>query len=124
MIPRIFRKREIKQGKEIIGRINLVLYQRQAIPHLEFELEEQFRNQGIMSKHLANYLKDCKLNNLRLIAIVKKDNEASIKLLKKNKFIKLATFDETFGYVAAYDLTKEINKFKEKCLKNMVGDTQ
>ena len=121
MQPRIFRKKEIKHGKQVIGRINLVIYQRQAIPHLEFELEKEFRNQGIMSKHLADYLKDCKLDNMRLIAIVKKDNEASIKLLKKNKFIKLATFDETFGYIVAYDLTKEITKFQKKCLRNMIN---
>lgn len=119
MQPRIFRKMIIKSDKDPIGRINLVKYQRQGLPHIEFEIDEGFRNQGIMSKHLTKYLKDCRLDNMRLIAIVKKDNQASIKLLEKNKFIKTATFDDCFGYVIAYDLAKQIEEFQKKSLKNM-----
>jgi RimJ/RimL family protein N-acetyltransferase len=119
MQPRVFRKREIKYDKQVIGRINLVKYQRQGIPHIEFYLNEEFKGQGIMSKHLAKYLKDCQLDLMRLIAIVKKDNAASIKLLEKNKFVKIAVFGNVLGYVAAFDLTKEIGKFHRQCLKNM-----
>lgn len=121
MTPNVFRIKEIKDGKEVIGRINLVLYQRQGIPHIEFELDEGFRGKGIMSSELPKYLKKFRCQGgKRLIAVVNKDNQASIKVLEKNKFIKIATFDDVFGYVIAFDLMEEIKEFQKKALKSMV----
>jgi RimJ/RimL family protein N-acetyltransferase len=120
MNPRVFCKTEIKNGKEIIGYIQLVRYQRNGLPHIEYSLIENYWNQKIMSVELPKFLKKCKkLEIPRLIAMVEKNNKTSIRLLEKNKFIKIATFDDKFGYVLAQDLMLEIGIFNKNAIKSM-----
>jgi len=120
MNPRVFSKTEIKNGKEIIGYIQLVKYQRNGLPHIEYSLIQNYWNQKIMSLELPKFLKKCKkLEIPRLIAMVKQNNKASIKLLEKNSFIKIATFDDKFGYVLAQDLISEIGIFNKNAIKSM-----
>lgn len=120
MNPRSFCKTEIKNGKEIIGYIQLVKYQRGGLPHIEYSLIENYWNQKIMSVELPKFLKKCKkLEIPRLIAMVKQNNKASIRLLENNKFIKIATFDDKFGYVLAQDLMLEIGIFNKNAIKSM-----
>ena len=121
MIPRIFNVNELRIGNKVIGYIRLIKQQRNGLPHLEYSLIEEYWNQGVMSIELPKYLKKCKkLDIPRLIALVKKDNEASIKLLEKSCFIKIATFDDAFGYVLAQDLMVEIKEFNKKAVRSMV----
>ena len=118
--PRIFNLNELRIGKKVIGYIRLVKHQRDGLPHLEYSLIEEYWNQGIMSIELPKYLKKCfRLEIPRLIALVKQDNKASIKLLEKNAFIKIATFDDTFGYGLAQDLMSEIKKFNKNAMRSM-----
>lgn len=120
MTPRIFNVNELRIGKKVIGYIRLIKQQRNGLPHLEYSLIEEYWNQEIMSIELPKYLKKCKrLGIPRLIALVKKDNEASIKLLEKSSFIKIATFDDVFGYVLARDLMGEIKKFNKNAMRSM-----
>ena len=71
-----------------------------------------------MSEELPKYLKNRALYQPRMLAVVKKDNVASCKVLEKNGFIKFGNFDEEFLYIAALDLTKEIKAFQKEVLKN------
>lgn len=132
---KIFLKKEIKniyskpkKQWQQIGRINLVNYctGEDAIPHIEFELDEEWRNQGIMSKELPKYLKLCKkYEHSRLIAIVKPDNAASIKILEKNGFIKFGSYtDNTLVYIIDLKIFKHINVFHEKIVKNINWKTE
>ena len=121
MQPRIFNVNELRIGKKVIGYLRLIKQQRNGLPHLEYSLIEEYWNQGIMSIELPKYLKKCKkLDIPRLVALVKKDNEASIKLLEKSCFIKITTFDDAFGYVLAQDLMVEITNFNKKAVRSMV----
>jgi RimJ/RimL family protein N-acetyltransferase len=121
MQPRIFNVNELRIGKKVIGYLRLIKQQRNGLPHLEYSLIEEYWNQGIMSIELPKYLKKCKrLDIPRLVALVKKDNKASIKLLEKSCFIKIATFDDVFGYVLAQDLMVEIKEFNKKAVRSMV----
>ncbi|MEY3429240.1 MAG: Acetyltransferase domain [Pseudomonadota bacterium] len=121
MKTRIFNVNELRIGSKVIGYLRLTKQQRNGLPHLEYSLIEEYWNQGIMSIELPKYLKKCKrLGIPRLIALVKKDNEASIKLLEKSCFIKIATFDDAFGYVLAQDLMDEIKQFNKKTVRSMV----
>lgn len=121
MQPRIFNVNELRIGKKVIGYLRLIKQQRNGLPHLEYSLIEEYWNQGIMSIELPKYLKKCKrLDIPRLVALVKKDNQASIKLLEKSCFIKIATFDDAFGYVLAQDLMVEIKEFNKKAVRSMV----
>jgi len=121
MQTRIFNVNELRIGKKVIGYIRLTKQQRNGLPHLEYSLIEEYWNQGIMSVELPKYLKKCKrLDIPRLVALVKKDNEASIKLLEKSCFIKITTFDDAFGYVLAQDLMVEITNFNKKAIRSMV----
>jgi len=122
MNPRVFCKTEIKNGKEIIGYIQLVRYQRNGLPHIEYSLIENYWNQKIMSVELPKFLKKCKkLEIPRLIAMVEHNNKASIKLLEKNSFIKIATLDDKLVYVLAQDLILEIAKLNKNALKSIKG---
>ena len=121
MQPRIFNVNELRIGKKVIGYLRLIKQQRNGLPHLEYSLIEEYWNQGIMSIELPKYLKKCKrLDIPRLVALVKKDNEASIKLLEKSCFIKITTFDDAFGYVLAQDLMVEITNFNKKAVRSMI----
>ena len=121
MKTRIFNVNELRIGKKVIGYLRLTKQQRNGLPHLEYSLIEEYWDQGIMSIELPKYLKKCKrLDIPRLVALVKKDNKASIKLLEKSCFIKIATFDDAFGYVLAQDLMVEIKQFNKKAVRSMV----
>lgn len=114
--PKVFSKMEIrndyckpKRSWEVIGRINLVSYTcgEKQIEHLEFFLEEEHRRKGIMSVELPKYLKHRKKwGTTRLLAVVKKDNIASIKLLEKNDFVRFQEFEEEFVYLTDLNFTK------------------
>ena len=61
-----------------------------------------------MSKELPKYLKQCKKwHHFQLIANVKQDNIASIKLLEKNGFVKMVDIRDTFVYLIDLNFTKD-----------------
>ena len=113
--PEIFLKRKIKniysrprRQWEDIGKIILVNYfiSENPIFFIEYEIDQQWRNQGIMSKELPKYLKYCKKHGFnRLVALVKENNLASIKLLEKNGFLKSKKIDNIISYVTHLDIT-------------------
>ena len=112
MNPKVWSKHEITTTKrwETIGYIQMVSYLTgKSTPHLEFAIDEAYQNQGIMSKELPKYLKRCKkYDNNQLIAVVKKDNVASRRLLEKNGFINVGNIDDNVTYIIDLRLTPEI----------------
>lgn len=118
---RIFCKEIIKdKNRKEIGVINLVNYLTgESIPHLEFRISEQFRNQGIMTKELPKYLKLCKKYGFnRMIANVKQDNLYSIKLLEKNNFFKVTSFKDLFIYAIDLNLIDCCLNFQKEWLSD------
>lgn len=75
---------KIKDGDKVIGHIQLVGYD---IPQIEYELDEEYWNKGIMTKELTEYLKGLKLRGVS--AIIEKDNLASARVLTKCGFVEL-----------------------------------
>lgn len=109
--PKIFCKYDIEIKHKVIGFIQLVSYLcGDDIPHIEYELNEEYRNQGIMTKELPKYLnKYCKkYNHNRLVACVKKDNFHSIKILEQNGFAKVTEIRDNSTY--AYSTDFEVQK--------------
>jgi RimJ/RimL family protein N-acetyltransferase len=110
-----------------IGRIQLVDYTRdrashtarRTIPHIEYELNEDFRNRGIMSKELPRYLKWLqKYEYNELISVVKNDDESaeySKRLLIKNGFVKfeLTTLEGYTTFLWHAKLHKELKRLIE-----------
>ena len=89
------------------GHIRLVSYYNSLLPHLEFEIKKEYRQKGLMTQHLRIYLQELKAKNITsIIALVKKDNLVSIKLLEQNNFIELAEFNKCNCYIK----TKYFNK--------------
>ena len=81
------------------GHIRLVSYYDSLLPHLEFEIKEEYRQKSLMTQHLRIYLQKLKGKNITsLIALVKKDNFVSIKLLEQNNFIELTKINECICY--------------------------
>lgn len=96
-----------------IGRFILVIYfGREKLPHLEFEIFDEFkqyRNRGIVSREIVKYLKACKENRYnKLIALVKKDNLASMRILEKNNFIRFSQINDNISFIINLDCTKKI----------------
>ena len=120
MKPRIFCKYEIKTKSDSIGIIKLVKYYSIGLPHIEFSVDDDFQNMGVMSQELPKYLK--KINQcgiFRIIAIVEKDNKASMRVLEKNGFTKFAILTESVAYVIAMDIVNEVKKFHKEVLKSI-----
>ena len=113
-------KTDIVENGKYAGRINLVKYQGQTVPHLEFEIEPEFRNKGLMSRFLPKYLAKCKkVGIFRLMALVKHGNVASERVLEKCKFIKFANLESTSAWIIAIDLNDAVSKFGKSILKNL-----
>lgn len=130
--PRVWMKHDIKVKHDKIGYIQLVDYElgKKPIPQIEYHLDEVYRNQGIMTKELPKYLKNCLKHHKkygevcpvnRMVAIVEKDNEASIKLLERNGFFKIKDFDNHYSYIAQLDLNiklvEKMAKYFYQCRK-------
>ena len=109
--PKPYARKDIKHKHEVIGFIQLVSYMRgDARPHIEYELKQGWRNKGIMSVELPKFLKKHKQYNPQMIAVVKKDNKASMRLLEKNNFLKISTMDDNYCYIVDLNLTPDIIK--------------
>jgi len=82
------------------GHIRLVSYYNSLLPHLEFEIKEEYRQKSLMTQHLPIYLQELQEKNITsLIALVKKDNLVSIKLLEQNNFIELTEINKCICYI-------------------------
>ena len=101
---------QIKEDNAIIGEICLWQYEGCEHPHIEFEIEKDYQNQGFMTKHLPIFLQQ--LTDKVIVAVVNPSNLASIKLLTNNSFIEL-------GNIGAYNnfiyINKKAGTSKEEC---------
>ena len=89
---------KIKENDIKVGNITLQQYEGQLLPHIEFKIEPEYQNQGIMKKHLPIYLDRIKgIGNI--LAIVKYDNLISSKLLLNNGFKYIGNINENKIYI-------------------------
>ena len=86
----------IRDGKEV-GKIQILNYYDSGVPQLEYDLDKEYWGNGIMTQELRDYIERIKDNYKFLIAIVKKDNLASIRVLEKIEFSDFFLFKKT-GY--------------------------
>lgn len=109
-------------GKEV-GFIHLVKYNygKNAIPHLEYEIDPKYRNQGIMSRELVKYFKGLKkyegVLSDKIIAVVKKDNQASMRILEKMNFSYFKEIENYYSYIWC-------SKFKIKEITEVIKSIQ
>jgi RimJ/RimL family protein N-acetyltransferase len=108
--PRVFCKHIIKDKDQEIGEIFLVDYIcGKSTPHIEFFLNDGYKNKGIMSREIPKFFKKMKKYEFyQALAVVKQDNIASIKILEKNGFIRVSTIDDKIAYVIDLRLTPQI----------------
>ena len=108
-----------------IGRINLVNYYKTKLPHIEFDLDPEFWNKGIMTKELGKYLQDCKRAGvLKLMAVVRGVNPASCRVLEKSGFWNFARLSEdTTVFIIHLDIElDEIFKESKALHRATLGD--
>ena len=110
--PRIHHKHDLHFKNNKIGYLQLVDYMcGKMTPHIEYHLEPEYRNKGIMTKELPKYLKQLKKwKQYRLIALTDEDNIASIKLLEKNGFIFCKQLETKSSYIC--DLLRDKNEIE------------
>jgi RimJ/RimL family protein N-acetyltransferase len=104
-----------KDGKEI-GRVNLVCNGQ--YPQIEYDLNEEYWNQGIMTKAVKEYLQIIKNKFPKIIALVKDKNHASQKVLEKNGFVKVTTFNATLTYIIDLEASEEKQKIMRELIKS------
>ena len=106
--------RIIINGKEV-GYIQLV-HRHPAIPHVEYQLDDEHWGKGIMTGALTEYLASIKDKFPKLIAMVERSNLASKRVLDKCGFVfisKMSNYD-----VFVNDL--QANSEKRKIMKELV----
>jgi len=82
-----------------VGSIALWQYEGQQAPHIEFKIEPEYQNQGIMKKHLPIYLDNLKQKSFKtIVAVIQPHNFASQKLVEANgfKFLCFASCYKTY----------------------------
>lgn len=75
------------EGKEV-GYIQILSYSN-SHPQVEYDLDEEYWNKGIMTRELGQYLETIKNYYKVITAVVEEDNLASIRVLVKNDFIQI-----------------------------------
>jgi RimJ/RimL family protein N-acetyltransferase len=103
----------IKRDNKEIGRIQII---NGSLPQIEYDLDDEYRNQGIMTLELKNYLESVKDKFPVLSAIVKKDNFASQRVLLKNGFMRFTELRDYFVYLNDLKASKE----KKKVMQNIL----
>jgi len=103
----------IKMNGKEVGYIQII---ERTIPHVEYYLDEEYWNKGIMTKELKAYLKTIKNKFPKLLAIVDNWNLASKKVLEKCGFILMTQSEKYFIFVN--DL--QANFEKKKIMKELV----
>ena len=71
-----------------MGYIQILSYN-SIYPQIEYNLDDEYHNKGIMTRELGQYLDTIKNDYKALTAVVKEDNLASIRVLIKNGFIQI-----------------------------------
>ncbi|NBX53427.1 MAG: N-acetyltransferase [Proteobacteria bacterium] len=79
--------RIIVDGKEV-GYIQILSYNSD-YPQIEYNLDDEYHNKGIMTREVKNYLEAIKNDYKVITAVVKENNLASIRVLIKNGFIQI-----------------------------------
>ena len=108
----------LKSG-EYVGYIRLVIYETGTLalehPQLEYEIEEKYRNQGVMSQELPKYLQFAFDNGEKIIvALCKESNLTSKRLLEKNSFLNTGKIEDKIIFVLFQKFYKELtNNTKE-----------
>jgi RimJ/RimL family protein N-acetyltransferase len=110
-MKKITHYRNIILGYNIIGYLQLVEDSRGNDPQIEFELDEAFRDLGIMSEELPIYLNDLLLNQIYVVnALVKKDNIASRRVLEKCGFEEISEISDQDIICYQKELLKKVEK--------------
>lgn len=125
-LPKVWMKHHIvTKGREGVGYIQLVDYMcGKSVPHIEYALDVEYQQRGIMSYELPKYLKMCKKREIyQMMALVRKNNAASIRILEKNGFVKIKDIDNTTSYLIDIRITPDIaEEIIRKCNFNNEGD--
>lgn len=103
-MDKIFNHYTIRVKSKEIGYIHMCYYDSLQIPAIEYEINKEYRNKGIMTKAVMKYIECLKKEGLKyLCAVVEKNNEASKKVLKKNNFYLLSKTQNYCHFVCCLD---------------------
>ena len=104
----IIYERTIRKDGEDIGNVCLIKYPNLSVPFLQYAVMPPYQNQGIASREVALFLKDChKHGHDRISAMVQHGNIPSMKIIEKNNFVKIKNFENVFTYLIDLRISKE-----------------
>lgn len=87
----------IIRDKKEVGKIQILNYYSSGSPQLEYDLDKEYWNKGIMTQELQEYIEQIKDYYKCLVAIVRENNFASMRVLEKVGFSDFPAFKKT-GY--------------------------
>ena len=109
----ILMQKTIRKDGNDIGDIRLLTYPHSdKFPYIQYEIDAEYRNQGIMSRELPVFLKACKRHSYhQILSMVQDDNIVSIRLLVKNNFLEYKKIRNIITFLT--DLRYDTQKLKE-----------
>lgn len=114
-MPSIKYYHSIKIDGREIGKIQIIS---RKVPHIEYDLDPPWHNKGIMTRELTAYLDEVKHLYPNLMAVVEKDNKASIRVLEKVGFINFKPIRHYFTYLWTS------GKKKREILKQLIKEEE
>lgn len=109
-IIKIGQHKPIKINGREVGYIQLVEH---SIAQIEYYLDEEHCNKGIMTRELRKYLDEVRDNFPKIIALVEKENIASQRVLEKCEFILMTTSGNYFVYVNDLQADKRMKEIMQ-----------
>lgn len=101
-----------RKGKEV-GYIQIV---ERDIPQIEYYLDEEWHNKGVMTLELSQYLATIKDKYPKLLAIVESGNKASKRVLEKCGFLFMVEMKDYLVFVNDLQASKERKEIMQSLL--------
>jgi RimJ/RimL family protein N-acetyltransferase len=98
-MPKILKQAGIFEAGKQIGTMQIVSYFDIPPPHIEFWIDGEYQNKGIVTESLKKYFNEIKNEFPQLMAVVEGDNIASARVLDKVGFTRLGKMEDKDTYM-------------------------
>jgi len=106
--PKILKQAGIFDAGKQIGTMQIVSYFDIPPPHIEFWIDGEYQNKGIVTESLKKYFNEVKSEFSQLMAVVEEDNLACVKVLDKVGFTRLHRIGDKDTYLIDFRHGREI----------------
>jgi RimJ/RimL family protein N-acetyltransferase len=106
--PKILKQAGIFDAGKQIGIMQIVSYFDIPPPHIEFRIDKEYQNKGIITENLKKYFNEIKSEFPQLMAVVEEDNVACARVLDKVGFTRLGKMEDIDTYMIDFRHGREV----------------